>query len=93
MGAAMSIKRQRILIALWIVFSTAFVGFVATKNSDKIKRAFEQASLQQRVALERTKEKAAPIEQVFNLTAVALGIPLGLLGVGMFLIRVARRAT
>jgi len=85
-------RRRRILIALWILCSALFVAFIATRNVETIKQEFERASLQQRVDLERTKEKAAPLDRLLGLTALALGVPIGLFGLGAFLLEARRRA-
>ena len=85
-------KNRRVLFGLWILFSVLFIAFIAVRNSDKLKRDFEQASIQQHVELERTKEKAAPLAQLLRLTALAVGVPLGILGLGAILIWAARRS-
>jgi hypothetical protein len=80
----MSVKR--VFVMWWAVFSILFIAFVAVRHSNGLRDEFERASAQQQWVFERTKEKAAPLRSLFELSAVATGVPLGLLAIGLALI-------
>jgi hypothetical protein len=80
----MNVRRN--FVMWWAFLSILFVAFVAGRHTSELKREFEQASAQQQFIFERTKEKAAPVRSLFGLTAIAVGYPLGFLGIGLALI-------
>jgi len=79
-------KARRIFLRWWTFFSILFIAFVAVRYTNDLKREFEQASVQQQFIFERTKEKAAPVWPLLNLSALAVGPPLGFLLLGLALI-------
>ena len=83
----------RVFLIWWAVFSILFVAFVVVRHSDDLKREFEQASAQQQWIFERTKEKAVPLQSLWKLSALAVGVPLGFLGLGLALIWAAGGST
>jgi hypothetical protein len=83
-GTQMNIKR--VFVMWWVAFSILFIAFVAVLHSNGLREEFERASAQQQWVFERTKEKAAPMRSLFRLSAVATGVPLGLLAIGLALI-------
>jgi hypothetical protein len=79
-------KVRRTFMMWWTLLSILFVAFIAVRHASDLKREFEQASAQQQFIFERTKEKAAPVRSLLGLTVIALGPPLGFLGIGLALI-------
>lgn len=79
-------KARRIFLGCWVFCTILFIAFVAVRNTNDLKREFEQASAQQQFIFERTKEKAAPMRPLLNLSVLAVGPPLGLLVLGLALI-------
>jgi hypothetical protein len=79
-------KARRIFLKWWVFCSILFVAFVVVRYTDDLKREFEQASAQQQFIFERTKEKAAPVRPLLNLSVLAVGPPLGFLVLGLALI-------
>jgi hypothetical protein len=79
-------KVRRTFMMWWTLLSILFVAFIAVRHASDLKREFEQASAQQQFIFERTKEKAAPVRSLLDLTVIALGPPLGFLGIGLALI-------
>ena len=84
---------RRVFLMWWTVFSILFVAFVVVRYSNVLKRDFERASAQQQWIFERTKEKAAPLRSLWNLSALAVGVPLTSLGLGLALIWAAGGST
>ena len=84
---------RRIFLIWWAVLSILFVTFVVVRHSNDLKREFEQASAQQQWIFERTKEKAVPLRSLWKLSALAVGVPLGFLGLGLALIWAAGGST
>lgn len=84
---------RRVFLMWWTLFSILFVAFVAVRYSNDLKREFEQASAQQQWIFERTKEKAAPLRFLWNLSVLAVGVPLASLGLGLALIWAAGGST
>ena len=70
----------------WVFFSILFMAFVVVRSSNDLKSEFDQASAKQQWIFERTKEKAAPVRSLWNLSAVGVGVPLGFLAIGLALI-------
>jgi hypothetical protein len=79
------------LIRVWVLCSVLFIAFIAARDFGSMKREFELASTQQRLELERTKEKAAPLYPLFRLSVLAIGVPLTALAIGLGLIWIADR--
>ena len=84
---------RRVFLITWALCSILFVAFVAVRFSEDLKREFEQASVQQQWNFERSKERAAPLRSLFNLSVLAVVVPLAFLGIGMALIRASGVAT
>jgi hypothetical protein len=80
----MSVKR--VFVMWWAAFSILFIAFVVVRHSNGLREEFERASAQQQWVFERTKQKAAPLRSLFQLSAVATGVPLGFLAIGLALI-------
>lgn len=76
----------RTFLLWWALCSILFIAFVAVRYTNDLKREFEQASAQQQFIFERTKEKAAPVRPLLNLSVLAVGPPLGFLVLGLALI-------
>jgi hypothetical protein len=76
----------RIFLMWWAFFSILFIAFIAVRHANDLKREFEQVSAQQQFIFERTKEKAAPVRSLLNLSVLAAGVPLGFLALGVALI-------
>jgi hypothetical protein len=77
---------RRVFVMWWAFLSILFIAFVAVRYTNDLKNEFERASVQQQWIFERTKEKAAPLRSLWNLSALAVGVPLGFLGLGLALI-------
>lgn len=84
---------RRVFVMWWAFFSILFIAFVAVRYTNDLKSEFERASAQQQWIFERTKEKAAPMHSLWNLSALAVGVPLGFLGLGLALIWAAGGST
>jgi hypothetical protein len=84
---------RRIFVMWWAFFSILFIAYIVVQHSSALKSEFEQASVQQQWIFERTKEKAAPLRSLWNLSALAVGVPLGFLGLGLALIWAAGGST
>jgi hypothetical protein len=79
-------KVRRVFLMWWVAFSILFIAFVAVRHSNGLRDEFDRASAQQQWVFERTKEKAAPLRSLFDLSALAIGVPLVLLAIGLALI-------
>jgi hypothetical protein len=76
----------RVFLMWWAAFSILFIAFVVVRYSNGLRDEFERASAQQQWVFERTKAKAAPLESLFELSALAVGVPLPFLLIGLGLI-------
>ena len=84
---------RRVFLIWWTVLSILFIAFIVVRHSNDLKIEFEQASSQQLWIFERTKEKAAPLRSLWNLSAWAVGVPLVVLGLGLAMIWAASGST
>jgi hypothetical protein len=84
---------RRVFLMWWAFLSILFIAFVAVRYTNDLKSEFERASVQQQWIFERTKEKVAPMHSLWNLSALAVGVPLGFLGLGLALIWAAGGST